>query len=394
MQRSSSVMPEYGSNSIVDFSAALLKHYGAMPPGISMDLSAKGIDLEGVDKIVVFLIDAMGYENILPLTRKRNSPLTEETSLSRMSSVFPSTTTAALTSFYTATVPAVHGMLGYYLFLKEFGCISNMIELTPIFQERDSLTRMGMDPLKFLPVPTIFEILHDNGIRGYHITSKSFINTGLTRMHTKGGIAKGVHGIGDMLEEVKNLLHSGAKKSLTVVYWGLVDTFGHKYGPGSMAYIDEIRWLLEAISSLFSRLRSSRIAFFVTADHGQIATPWEKEVWINKHDDMYGLLYTLPAGEHRALYLYTKQEERLRDMLSEHYSDKAMIMSREEAIEAFLFGGVPEESLLSRIGELILIPKQDEAFCFRYSGQEHSMKGRHGGLTNEEMNIPLIFMRR
>ena len=388
------MMPEYGKNTIADFSSSLLQHYGALPPAEPMVLSEKGIDMEGIDKIVVFLLDAVGYVNLLPLMKRHDSLLADPVIVSTMTSVFPSTTTAALTSFYTATPPAVHGMLGYYLFLKEYGCISNMIELTPIFQERDSLTRMGMDPLKFLPVPTIFELLHDAGIRAYHITSKSFINTGLTRMHTKGGIAKGVHGIGDMIEEVKDLLHSGAKKNLIVVYWGLVDTFGHKYGPESMAYIDEVRWYLEAVKAFFLRLRSSRTAFFVTADHGQISTPWEKEVWLNKHDDIYDLLYTLPAGEHRALYLHTNQAERLKDLLLKHYNDSAYIMSRKEAIDSSLFGGVPDENFATRIGELIVVPKHDESFCFKYSGQEHSMKGRHGGLTPEEMEIPLIFMRK
>ncbi|TYB81918.1 MAG: alkaline phosphatase family protein [Kosmotoga sp.] len=360
-----------------------------------MDFSTKNIDLYGIDKIVVFLLDALSYRTVEKLISVPGGFLRiKPSSMKHITSVFPSTTTSALTSLFTGVPPIEHGMLGYMLYLKEYGGLSNMIELTPFGQARDGLQRIGLDPLKFLEVPTIFETLYAGGVKGYHITSKSFVNTGLSRMHTRGGYVKGIYGFGDMMEEINDILSGEEKKSLIYSYWGLVDTFGHRYGSTSQAYEMEAYWILKMIDDFFERKAKQDTAFFIMSDHGQKETPWEKEIWWSNNNHLYDCLYSLPAGEHRACYLHTTEVEKTKDFLTSNWGDKLLILERDEAIEKGLFGTEKKKKYIDRIGEIVVIPTDNYSFCFKYSGQENSMRARHGGLTEDEMKIPLIFLRK
>ncbi len=249
------VFPDYEGSSIVNFSAGLLEHFMAQRPDGSVPYSFESnkIDLSGSEKVVVFVIDALGYFNLLRIMEENSFRLFSREDIRILTSVFPSTTTAALTSIFTANTPSRHGFLGYLLNIPEYGGLVNMIELTPYTQDRDNVTRLGFDPLKYIERQTIFESLKEAGVRGYHLTSKSFVNTGLTRMHTRGGIARGAHGIGDILEELKIVLDSEEASSLTIVYWGLIDPYGHRYGPESLAYSVETTALIRSIEDFFDR---------------------------------------------------------------------------------------------------------------------------------------------
>lgn len=390
------VLPDYDSGSIVNFSAAILDHFSAKKPAGSelYSLASNGMNMVGAEKVVIFIIDALGYHNLLNIMKTHTFGLFSRESVRMLTSVFPSTTTAALTSIFTATPPAVHGMLGYLLNIPEYGGLVNMIELTPYTQDRDALTRLGFDPLKHLEIPSIFEALREVGVRGYHLTSKSFVNTGLTRMHTRGGIARGAHGFGDLFEELNLILESEEDRSLTIVYWGLIDTYGHRYGPDSLSYSLETVSLIEALEGFFESRVNPNVAIFLTADHGQIKTPWEHELWWSKFDELFEGMYSMPGGEQRMAYIYTKDVRKSKTLLEETCGNTLEVLTIEEAENKNLFGGPLTPLFKKRVGELVTVSREDYSLCFKYTGQEHSLRGRHGGLSPFEMYVPLIFLRK
>jgi hypothetical protein len=137
------VFPDYEGSSIVNFSAGLLEHFMAQRPDGSVPYSFESnkIDLSGSEKVVVFVIDALGYFNLLRIMEENSFRLFSREDIRILTSVFPSTTTAALTSIFTANTPSRHGFLGYLLNIPEYGGLVNMIELTPYTQDRDNLYR-------------------------------------------------------------------------------------------------------------------------------------------------------------------------------------------------------------------------------------------------------------
>jgi len=61
-------------------------------------------------------------------------------------------------------------------------------------------------------------------------------------------------------------------------------------------------------------------------------------------------------------------------------------------IDEGLFGtDTPVESFLSRVGDLVILPYAHQSVWWYEKGKfEMKFKGHHGGLTPEEMEIPLI----
>ena len=93
--------------------------------------------------------------------------LLDESIFSPLTSITPSTTSSALTTLWTGAYPAEHGILGYEVWLREYGVIANMIlhSAFTFLGDVGGLQRAGFDPLTFLPVPTLGPHLLDNGIQ-------------------------------------------------------------------------------------------------------------------------------------------------------------------------------------------------------------------------------------
>ena len=165
------VWPHFGKYSLVNLANTVLAsfglptHHSPLPKDL---LPAK----REVQKVVLLLIDALGYRQLLRfMDRDRNSlfrHLASHGHFVPLTSVFPSTTTAALATLHTGLTPQEHGILGYRLFLKEFGVIVNMIRLSPLREPiHDRLFDMGLKPKQFLGCATIHDTLRREGIRSY-----------------------------------------------------------------------------------------------------------------------------------------------------------------------------------------------------------------------------------
>ena len=84
--------------------------------------------------VVLIVLDGMGTDML-----KRNLPDTSflrKNHLENLTSVFPSTTTAAMTSYYTGVSPNEHAWLGWSLFFREF------CRTIDVYTNLDSYTKM------------------------------------------------------------------------------------------------------------------------------------------------------------------------------------------------------------------------------------------------------------
>ena len=117
--------PDY-QRSIVNLASTFLKHFDCQTyhEEYPLEGSFEGI-LKHAKKIVIFLVDGMGYEKFAKMNEELNFQ-----NVLKVSSVFPTTTAAAVTSWFTARTPKEHGLLGYILYLREIGSITNMIEFS------------------------------------------------------------------------------------------------------------------------------------------------------------------------------------------------------------------------------------------------------------------------
>ncbi|MEM3047361.1 MAG: alkaline phosphatase family protein, partial [Candidatus Bathyarchaeia archaeon] len=67
-----------------------------------------------------------------------------------------------------------------------------------------------------------------------------------------------------------------------------------------------------------------------------------------------------------------------------------------EALKMGLLGvGKPRQATYDRIGEMLLLPCGNRMFVYPYTKEEteFKVKGFHGGLTEEEMLVPLLYAK-
>ncbi len=394
------VLPDW-SCSLVNVPGTILKAFGREPPHPPLPADSLP-DLEGVRKVVLLVLDGLGWEQLSPLLDEGNlifSRLANEGRLLKLTSVFPATTTAALATLATGLAPAEHGMLGYRLFLPEFGLVANMIRLSPEgFKKYDLLLELGLRPKRFFPAKTIYEKLGPD-VRSYALLKLAFLRSGLSHLLYRGSEVAPHVGSADMCVRMRKLLEENLDGPLFIgAYWDGVDTIGHFYGLSPEELTAEIRQLSFSLEGdLFEKLSPQAARdtlLLIVADHGLVEAPREEMFSVTRHPKLRRSLLLPPTGDFRASYLHLRQGEP--GPLKHHlkrYSDRLIAVDPEEALATGLFGpsAAISDGWRPRIGDLILLAR-GRGYLF-YPYDDFLLKSYHGGLAPQEMFIPLFAVR-
>jgi len=399
------IHPAYDGLSILNLPGSLAKWFGAA------ELHHPPIDIPGLDdlakrarQIVCVLIDAVAlhrFQRWLEHPGIKLSSWVKRGLSGALTSIVPSTTSAALTTLWTGHSPAAHGILGYEIFLKEFGLIANMITHAPaVFDGRAGLLyTAGLDPETFLPVKTIGPHLRHAGVDVHAFLHYSISGSGLSRMHYPAVEAHSFAHPSDLWIAVRNLANQKiSQKRLIWVYYGGVDGLSHRHGPDSEQAEAEFRVFTETMVAEFlekiDAVVGSETLVILLADHGQLTTRKDPHYELSNHDDLARRLHMSPTGENRLAYLYVKpgQGAAIEEYLRRTWPGAFSVLPSSQLLETGLFGpGTPSPLARERLGDLTVITHQD-AYLW-WAAKENPLIGRHGGLSAEEMLVPLIALR-
>lgn len=410
------VMPNYDGLSIANIPATVAAMLGVnLPKGDAWRSPPSGApplaedlwsDLApGVRRVVLVVLDAVGYLAFQAALAEDEdlafNRLIEAGRLVPLTSVFPSTTTAALSSVWTGRTPAEHGLLGYELYLREYGTVANMIYFSPPRAKvLGVLLDWGLEPEKFLPVPGLAEVLAQHGVTTRALIHDAFVKSPLSRIHFRG--ASEVHGFitsADMWVGLRHMLTQYRDERLFLAaYWGSVDAIAHLRGPASEAWAAEMRNLAYSLEREFLGLLTPAdrqgTLLLITADHGQVHAPPQQATLLSQHPHLRDALLLPPTGESRAAYLYPRQgcTGDVRRYLEKHLGQRFVVLESAVALEAGLFGaGPPADRTPDRIGDLIALARGSN--LWHWSEKEIKICGRHGGLTAGEMLVPFLAVR-
>ena len=402
------VYPAYSDLSLVNIPATLLKIFGVrIPhhPPLPDDLTEG--QTEGVRKVILFLVDALGYNQLRAVLKSEpNLIINELISRGRfapLTSIFPSTTVAALTSLSTGLTPQEHGVLGFHLFLREYATVADMIGFTPIHDgERSRLLQMGLEPQRFLRAETLNQRLTNAGIQSYVLIKNIYKDSPLSQMFYNG--SKKVHGFvnsSDMFVTLRRLVKENPdERACIMVYWDAIDSISHAYGANSEAFAAEVRNLSYSLEREFIESVDSQISgttlLMLTADHGQVTVPDNRLVRVDRHPKIRDNLLLPPTGDFRAVYLYAKQGrlDALRAYLEDQLSDQMVVMPSSKALSSGLWGyGDAHPETPDRMGNLVAIMRDNYAFYSSVTDKPYYTGGKHGSLTPDEMLIPFLCVR-
>jgi hypothetical protein len=401
------VYPAYQGYSILNIPASLCHFLGILAMGQKTGAGSLGPEIlspleSDYQRVILVLMDALAFHRLERWMQDGTAPIWKQLSrdglLSPLTSIVPSTTSAALTSLWTGRPAAAHGITGYEMWLKEYGVVANTILHTPsAFQnDADGLERAGFKAEEFLSTPTLGPHLTSQGVKPYILMHKSIAHSGLSRMLFQGTDFQAFYSAADLWINLRYLLDSKPGEKLYAwVYWSEVDHFGHIYGPDDERTAAEFSNFSLAFERLFlshlSPAARHKTLLILTADHGQITTPSNPHYELRNHPNFLRRLHMYPTGENRLAYLYVRpgQYEAVREYIERVWPNQFILLESAYALEKGLFGpGDVHVSLFDRLGDLCILARQD-AYLW-WAAKDNPLAGRHGGMSSDEMLVPFL----
>ena len=324
----------------------------------------------------LILIDGMGqdavnkYGDQFPIFEELKNVRTIYTN-------FPSTTATSLSTLGTGVLPGVHGMLGYTVRVPRS---DNRLLNALKWDER-------VDPVMWQKVPTLFERAVLSGVSVTHVAAKRYEGSGFTQAALRGAKYVGANGIEEMVTAVSSALV--AQPSFVYTYLNTLDSAGHSDGVGSDKWLTALAQISEFITKVKESVPTGT-RIWTTSDHGMVNST--KQIILGQDNDLLENVLLI-GGEPRARHIYINEgaQEETVAKWREFLGNSAKVFSKSEAIADGLFGPVVSEDASDRMGDLIAIANNDLILVDPARVREEtSMVGHHGGITDIEVEIPLL----
>jgi hypothetical protein len=393
------VLPDYAGGSILNLPASVLAEFAPLDteaPASGQPLRHEILPphlLDDARVIVMLVVDGLGRSN---LRHARQAGLIEwldsADHVATITSVFPSTTVAALTSLQTALPPATHGLAGYTIYLEPQQATVNMI--TWKASGGMQLASPLPDPKRFLDVPNIYTRLAAAGVEAVIVSNKEFADSALTNIQSPDVPYIGHRTMAEMAGLLaKEVARPGRR--FIFGYWDGFDTLAHTHGPASDIAMNELYLLDQAVGRGLLRPLAGQgtgdVAVLVVSDHGHAALRPEKTLPLNGVLSGRAAARPIPTGDRRATGLPFSDAERL-SVVREIAGGEGVVVDVQQALARGLYGPGPQHpDLQSRIGESLLLSTGNGAFVYPQSNNPTA--GGHGSLTSDEMLVPLLFWR-
>ena len=398
--------PYYDGFSNANIPASICRWLGCpLPSSRPLDDEILQSLKQSYQHVIFVVVDGLGMEFLQrDLNERQPSPSSDnwkailrDNLLLPLTSMTPSTTSAALTTFWTGRLPAEHGIIGYELFLKEYGLIANMIKhsVSAFLNESGNLVKAGFDPKTFLPVETLGKHFDTHGVQAYALQHETIADSGLSQMFLNGTQAHPYQTLPEMWQDAWNIQQENAdSKSYTYIYWGELDTLAHHAGPQNEELIQQWQVFTKHLAEFILRFgtqRDHRTLLVLTADHGQIPTEILPDYDLQNHPDFMQHLLMNPSGESRLPYLFIKpgHEEALREYLGSRWEGQFSMLPSSEVLASGLLGKCqPYQGTIDRMGQYVVFPKNNAYWW--WVKKENQLLGRHGGLSQSEMLVPFL----
>lgn len=350
-------------NCLTNLSASISKHYGLEPKHKTLKVADEVLALNRRN-VVLMLLDGLGC-NILKNTTSADGFFGRQC-IMEYKSVFPPTTTAATTSLISGLNPAEHGWMGWTQYFpqenKDVVIFTNKDSITGEYYEGKTFAE------KYLPYKSIIKAIQKKGTARVHYFASfqrrfnfnSFCNAVVEACGEKG-------------------------KNFVYAYWNQPDNFLHKRGLDE-AVKDYILQMESAVEEMCGNLKDTLV--LITADHGHRDI---KYFVLEDYPEIKKMLLRPATMEQRAISFYVKNENMqiFPSVFKEAFGGNFLLLSREQVIKCGLFGpGEGRPDIEQYIGDYVALSIGERGIANFYRDAE--LKSQHAGLTNEEMNIPLI----
>ena len=310
---------------------------------------------------------------------------------SSLSAVFPSTTAAAVTTSFTAVSPAAHGLVGWFTYFGEAGCVGAALPFCVRAAGRPSLATRGVRPSDLYWTPPFFAAMKR---RAVVVMGRDIVDSVYNSFHCAGAERRAYTDLEGFVAAVEAAVRSGPEPKFVYGYWPEFDTAAHRHGVASAAARERLSALDRAFAELLARLAGTDSLVVATADHGFVDSTGPDALALEDAPALAPLLRLPLCGERRVCLCHV-QPGREREFAARA---RAWLDGRAEVVDSAAllaegwFGpGPAHPRIRDRIGDVALLMRGCATLADRVPGEDrHRLIGHHGGASEDEMRIPLI----
>lgn len=353
---------------LVNLVSSVLDYYGCEAKHQTM-VQADNLLRKDKKHVIVMVFDGMGSSCL-----RTHLP---ENSFLRMhwqediSSVFPPTTTAAITSLESGLTPAEHGWLGWTLHFSE---VNKNVAIFPNtcngkLASQEHLAR------KYMPYKSVFEQIREAG----HADALCISPYGEHKIET----------LDEGMEVLREKCQSDDKKYL-YFYWPEPDYSTHDFGCTSDETGILVREINRKVEALCSELNDTLV--LITADHGLTDVTY-RNVCYDK--DLKKSLKYPPTIESRCASFHVKEgsQQVFPELFRRCMGENFKLLTHQEVLDQKIFGeGIMSERTQEYIGDYLAIATANE--CIAYRKEHKPFMAAHAGGTLEERQIPFIVIEK
>jgi hypothetical protein len=344
-------------------------------------------------RVVLVYFDAFGWRF---LERHGQHPLFSEARVERWTSQFPSTTTVHATTIHSGLPLGEHGLYEWHVLEPRLNRLVTPLWFSFAGDDRpETLRDSGLAPQDLFPGQTLYRRLLPvpSHVALPAAFAGSLTSKALLREAT-------VHPFGETGEGLALLCEALAaeERAYGTIYFDAADALMHMVGTEA----PEVAAVMEAtLSEIAEAPWPVGTLVLLTADHGMEGISPERTTYVN---DAWPELERhlvvgadgkplAPAGSCRDLFLHVVPErlDEVAGRLGELLAGVAEVRKVETLLAEGLFGLNITDALTSRLANLVVLPGPGEAAYWLERGRfEQHFLGQHGGLSANEMEIPLV----
>jgi hypothetical protein len=348
------------------------------------------------ERIVFVYFDAFGWAF---LERHADHPLfgraRSEGLLAQLTAQFPSTTTAQVTTIHSGLPVAEHGLYEWHVYEPSLDRL-----VTPLLFSfaGDGMrgTLLGhIEPDELFPTDSIYARLAEAAIRSTVILPASIAASTPNIALLRGTDVLPFTTAKDSLAVAAEALSDGA--AYAHVYLEELDSLMHAVGTDDPAVDVVTRTILDDVHRATF---PDGTLVLLTADHGMSPVDPERTIYVNElWPELADHLETgadgkplAPAGSCRDLFLHARdaEVETVCAGLAERLDGVADVVPVAELVEEGIFAE-PSPRLSERLANVAVLPRSGEGVYWHEPDRfVQRLHGQHGGLTPQEMEIPLV----
>jgi predicted AlkP superfamily pyrophosphatase or phosphodiesterase len=397
------VAPAYGAGSLGDLLSAVLSSLGVSETGAaaatattaapaSPAATASPISLPEASRVCVLLVDGLGYE-LLASADPSDAPflLSLMPTGRSLDAGFPTSTPISLCSLGTGRTPGEHGIVGFTMHVPPVPHVLECLAWTEYGTRADLSDALPPESLQ--PCETLVSVATLSGVASTVVSLSAHVGSGLTRAAFRGATFHSIPSFDDLGARLA-LITAGLRRSdqaLVYTYDARLDTAAHVEGVGSNAWRTALRATDDLASAIAGVLPEGTL-MLVTGDHGAVNVPPSARVDLDLRPDLARDVAWL-SGDPRTRHVHATagRAEAVAARWKDGLPDAWAVLTRDEAIDAGLFGPVVRTDVRPRIGDVVAIATGGGALFDRSRFPwELRLAAFHGALTSAELRVPLL----